>query len=157
MKRLKDYYLSILSESEENFDYITTDVVGDIIDIDFDKGEDFFKIRFKTTYGKEMDLLVKYSEFKKWFISNLEKNHPNFYHKFLTDFISSSQPSGDNKMNEIIDDDGNIMPSTDMPNNSTNTMVGSKLTWDLEKVYKSNVPRSIRFYSGDLGIGIITW
>lgn len=156
MRRIKDYYLSLLNENDENFEYLTPDVVGNIVDIDFNKGDDYFKIRFKTTYGKEMDLLVKYSEFKKWFINNLEKNHPDIYKKFLTDFIANSQ-AGEQSMNEIVDDDGNIMPSTDKPNNSTNTMVGDKLTWDLEKVYKSDIPRSIRFYSGDLGIGIITW
>ena len=43
-----------------------------------------------------------------------------------------------------------------MPNNSTNTMVTSP-KFDLEKIYKKFVPRSIRFYSGDMGMGAVTW
>jgi len=36
-------------------------------------------------------------------------------------------------------------------------MIGSKSNWDLEKVYKSSVPKSIRFYSGDMGTGMVVW
>jgi hypothetical protein len=58
---------------------------------------------------------------------------------------------------EELDDEGNIMASTDKPNNTTNSHVGLDNTWDLDKVYKSNIPKSMRYYSGYFGTGIVTW
>ena len=59
-------------------------------------------------------------------------------------------------MNEIVDKDGNIYPDDDKPNNATNRMFGSS-KFDLDKTYRQTVPRNSKYYSGDLGRGIITW
>ena len=60
-------------------------------------------------------------------------------------------------VNEIVEDDGNIMSRDDKPNNAGNSMVDSKNTWDLERVYKSSIPRSVRFFGGNYGRGGIVW
>ena len=154
--KIKDYYLSFLNENE-NFFYIDSQSVGNVNDVSINKGEDYIKIDFDTTYGKPASLVAKYSEFKKWFLNNVDK-FKDSYKAFAQEYLNRSQESKQPApVNEIVDDEGNIMSSDDKPNNATNSMVGSKNNWDLEKMYKSSIPKSIRFYSGDLGIGIITW
>jgi len=150
MKKLKDLCLGVLlNEGEEVFS-LSPDEVGSVIDVDI-IGEDI-KIKFETSYGKSMDLVVKMSEFKNW---ASQKEAKDVFKKFVTDFIENSQ-EGDEGLNEIVDDNGDIDLDGDMPNNSTNSMVVSP-KFDLEKIYKSFVPKSIRFYSGDLGYGAVTW
>lgn len=154
--KIKDYYLSLLNENKDFF-YVDNQSIGDIKDITMDKKDDYVKIDFETTYGKAASLVTKYSEFKKWYANNIDK-FSDVFKAFATEYLSKSKEQEQEPVvNEIVDDDGNIMSSDDKPNNSTNSMIGSKNNWDLEKVYKSSIPKSIRFYSGDLGIGIITW
>ena len=154
--KIKDYYLSFLNENEDYF-HIDHKSVGQVNDVSINKADDYIKIDFNTTYGKPASLVAKYHQFKNWYQNNIDK-HVNAFKAFAEEFIGKSreqeQPA---PVNEIVDDDGNIMSSDDKPNNATNSMIGSKNTWDLEKMYKSSIPKSIRFYSGDLGIGIITW
>jgi hypothetical protein len=156
MKKLKNLCLSVLiNEGEEVNVPLSPEDVKKVEDVKFNKGEDYVKITFSTNYGKNMDLLVKVDAFNGWISQNKDK-YKDVFRQFVIDFLSSSAPTEEGSLNEIIDDDGNIMPDEDMPNNSTNTMVvGPK--FDLEKIYRSFVPKSIRFYSGDLGIGVITW
>jgi hypothetical protein len=154
--KIKDYYLNLLNENKDFF-YIDNQSIGDIKDITMDKKSDYVKIDFETTYGKAASLVTKYSEFKKWYANNIDK-FSDVFKAFATEYLGKSKEQEQEPVvNEIVDDEGNIMSSDDKPNNSTNSMIGSKNTWDLEKVYKSSIPKSIRFYSGDLGIGIITW
>lgn len=156
--KIKDYYLGFLNENE-NFFYVDSQTIDKIKDITMDKNSDYVKIDFETTYGKPASLVTKYSEFKKWYTSNIDKFH-DVFKSFVQYYLNKSKEDvGDNAevVSEIIDDEGNIMSNDDKPNNSTNSMIGSKNTWDLEKVYKSSVPKSIRFYNGGLGRGIITW
>jgi hypothetical protein len=155
--KIKDYYLSLLSEGKENFFHIDPNSIGEIDDVNISREFNFVKIDFTTTYGKPSSVVVNYDDFLKWYSQNKESK--NAFKDYISAFVGNSKESEPflSTMNEIVDDNGNIMASTDLPNNSTNTMVGSKLKWDLEKVYKQSVPKGIRFYSGDLGIGIITW
>jgi len=151
--KIKDYYLSLLSENEDFF-YADNKSVGQIDDVNINKAEDFIKIDFETTYGKKVSLVAKYHQFKNWYKNNIDK-HSNSFKAFVEAFLSSSKEA-EAPVNEIIDDDGNIMSSDDKPNNSTNSMIGSKNNWDLEKLYKT-LPKSLRHYYGNLGVGIITW
>lgn len=153
--KIKDYYLSFLSENK-NYFYVDSDSVGDILDVDINKKEDYVKIDFETTYGKKTSLLTKYSDFKKWYSGNINKFN-DVFRSFVLDYLTTSQEEQEPVVNEIVDDDGNIMSSDDKPNNATNSMVGSKNTWDLEKIYKSSIPKSVRFYSGTIGRGGIVW
>lgn len=152
MKKLKDLCLGVLINEGEDVISISPDEVGKVLDVNFDT--DNIKFDFETSYGKKLNLVVKTNDFKKWLESNKGKSKDVFRY-FIIDFFSNSS-QGDESLNEIIDDDGNIMGDDDMPSNSTNTMVTSP-KFDLEKIYKSFVPKSIRFYSGGLGLGFITW
>jgi hypothetical protein len=49
------------------------------------------------------------------------------------------------------------MPDQDTPSNATNTLVGLDQTMDLEKVFKRSMPKSVRNYSGNLGLGTVVW
>ena len=151
MKKLKDLCLGVLLNEGEDIFSLSPDEVGSVIDADI-IGDDI-KIKFETSYGKEMDLVTKIDDFKSWSSSNPVKK--DVFKNFIIDFIEKSSQA-DESLNEIIDDNGEIDLDGDMPNNSTNTMVTSP-KFDLEKIYKSFVPKSIRFYSGDLGLGVITW
>jgi len=154
--KIKDFYLSFLNESENVF-YIDNKSVGKVKDTTINKADDYIKIDFETTYGKDASLVAKYSMFKNWYSQNVDKFN-DVFKAFAEAYLDKSRKDEEPApVNEIIDDDGNIMSSDDKPNNSTNSMVGSKNTWDLEKVYKSSIPKSIRYYSGDLGVGVITW
>jgi len=150
---IKNYLYSLLSEVEDNH-HLDSDVIGKIKNINFSKEDDYIKFSFTTSYGKNMDFVSKYVDFKKWFKNNASE-HKTF-DSFLKSFFLNAEEVEEESMNEIIDDSGNIIPDEDQPNNSTNSMVGSSV-WDLERVYKSSIPKSVRFYSGDLGIGIVTW
>jgi hypothetical protein len=158
MKKLKDLCLSVLLNEGEDVFSLSPEEVGDVVDVSVI--DDDIKIDFETTYGKPTSLVTKVSDFKDWSLNNprvqsFNMMSNNTFKSFVIDFLSNSSV-GDETLNEIVDDDGNIDLDGDMPNNSTNTMVTSP-KFDLEKIYKSFVPKSIRFYSGDLGLGIITW
>lgn len=154
--KIKDFYLSLLNENKDFF-YIDSQSVGDIKDISIDKKNDYIKIDFETSYGKPASLIAKYSGFKNWYGSNVDQ-HDDVFKSFVKEYLNNTKEcEPEQQMNEIIDDDGNIMPSTDKPNNSTNTMIGSKNVWDLDKVYKSSIPKSIRFYGSGIGAGFVTW
>lgn len=154
--KIKDFYLNFLSENT-NFFYVDGQSIGKVQDVNISKKDDYIKIDFETTYGKPASLVAKYTDFKKWYFNHVDE-FQDVFKAFASEYLSKSKEEAEPEpVNEIIDDEGNIMPSTDKPNNSTNTMVGSKNYWDLEKLYKSSIPKSIRFYSGDLGLGIVTW
>jgi hypothetical protein len=159
--RIKDLYLSFLNENEENFFYLDESSIKDVSDVSLSKDDNYVRIDFTTTYGKQMNVVANYDEFIKWYSKNKEKDErpESVFKRYLAKFIelsSETEPFIAN-MNEIIDDNGVIMPSTDLPSNATNRMVGDKLKWDLDRVYQSSIPKSIRFYSGDLGLGYISW
>lgn len=159
--KIKDLYLSFLNENKEDFFYLDESSIKDIDDVSLSKEDNFVKIKFTTTYGKQMDVVVNYDEFINWYSKNkTQDNRPEeLFKRYVNKFIELSKETEPfiANMNEIVDDNGDIMPSTDLPTNATNRMVGDKIKWDLERVYKSSIPKAIRFYSGDLGIGIITW
>jgi hypothetical protein len=159
--RIKDLYLSFLNENTKDFFYLDESSVKDVSDVSLSKDDNYIRIDFTTTYGKPMSVAANYDDFVKWYSKNKEKGQKpeSLFKKYLQQFIASSSESDSSmeNVNEIVDDNGDIMPSTDLPSNATGRMVGDKIRWDLERVYQSSIPKSIRFYSGDLGIGIITW
>lgn len=151
---IKDYYLSILAESDEKL-YIDESIVSDVADVAFDAKEDYIRIDFSTTFGKKMSLLTKYSQFKNWF-SKCKENDEDIYTSFIKDFIKRSEErkEGEEEVNEIIDDSGQIMPDDPMPKN--NASLAGTSVWDTDKVYQV-IPKVSRMYMGDLGIGVIAW
>jgi hypothetical protein len=154
--KIKDYYLGFLSESE-NYFHVDSESVGDVLDVDINKKEDYIKIDFETTYGKPTSIITNYSSFRQWYSNNINK-FTDVFKAFITEFLANSkEEENEPVVNEIVDEEGNIMSSDDKPNNSTNSMIGSKNTWDLEKVYKSSMPRSVRYMNGSYGRGGIVW
>lgn len=152
MKKLKDICLGVLLNEGEDVMSISPEEVGKVLDVDFNS--DDVVIKFETSYGKKMDLIIKTEDFKNWVVKNKEKFKDVFKY-FVVDFLADAK-KGDASLNEIIDDAGNIDLDDGMPNNSTNTMVVSP-KFDLEKIYKKFVPKSIEFYSSGMGVGAITW
>ena len=150
---LKNKALRFLNESEGHV-HFDGDVIGDIRDVQINAKEDYIRIDFETTYGQKASILTKYGQFKKWFAQNKDK-FANVFKAFLTTYLKVSKEEVE-PMQEIVDGDGNLYGDEDTPPNSTGTMVGRSV-WDLEKVYSRINARSNRMYSGDLGIGIITW
>ena len=159
--KIKDLYLSLLSENADDFFYLDESTINKVKDISLSKDENYVRIDFSTTYDKNMSVVVNYDDFVKWYSKNKEKGvEPEaIFKKYLQQFIATSSEADTSmeNVNEIVDDNGDIMDSTDLPSNSTGRMVGDKIRWDLERVYQSSIPKSIRFYSGDLGIGYISW
>ena len=152
---IKNFYLSALNESKEDFYYMSENTIGEIDDVIYDSNEDYIKIDFKTSYGKSLTFLSKLSDFKKWLSTNSKKG--NVFLDFLKEFMRTSTEEKEEQLDEIIDDDGNIMPSDVMPNNSTNSMVGANHYMDLEKIFLRSMPKSVRNYSGNLGLGTVVW
>ena len=157
--KIKDFYLSALNENEEDFFYLDKDSVKEVLDVITNREENYIKISFDTTYGKKVDLVCDYDKFVSWYKKNKNTNPQEVFKNFLIDFISTSKEvdSSVENVNEIVDDNGDIMPSTDLPSNSTNTMVGTTLKWDLDKVYKSIKPRSMKYFNSGYGLSLITW
>lgn len=155
MKRIKDFYLEILSESQ-NENHLSSDVVNKVTKVDTSPKEDnMIRVCFNTTYGKDIDLIVRYDDLKGWIDKNGSGDKQDVL-RFVKMFLDNSKETDEDPMREVVDDNGHIMPDRDTPPNTTGRHVGSS-HWDLEKVYKSSIPKTIRFYSGDLGIGVITW
>lgn len=150
---LKSKALRFLNESEGHV-HIDPSVVGEVKDVDINRDEDYLRVDFSTTYGQPMSMLTKYGRFKGWYEQNKDK-YANVFHAYIKEFLQMSKEEPE-PMEEIVDGDGNLYGDDDLPSNSTNSMVGTSV-WDLEKVYRSGFARSMRRYSGDLGIGIITW
>lgn len=145
---------------EQNKNVLTEDNIDCISDVSFNKDKDYVKIQFNTTFGKKGTLVARYSQFKKW-ASKFDKSKGDMFSDFLKAFIScSSETSKDDDnigiIDEIIDDNNNIIDDNGLPNNSTNSKVGSS-KWDMEKAYSTLIPKTMRMYSGNLGVGAIVW
>lgn len=156
--KFKDLYLSILSENE-NFFYVDSDSISEIEDVNISKAENYVRIDFITSFGKKGKLVVKYSKFLDWYLNHINE-FPDVFKSFTKEYITQSKQTPEleeEPVTEIVDEEGNLISNDDKPNNSTNTMVGSKNTWDLEKLYKTMKAKSVRYYSGTMGMGFITW
>lgn len=159
--KIKDFYLNLLSESQGYF-HLDSDCISEIKDVDFSKIKNYVHILFTTSYGKEAYLIARYSEFKKWFLSTCKENKcESPWIDFVKTYIAHSKPSEkiqkDITVNEIIDDEGNIMPDDDTPNNATNSHVGIDNNWDLERTARTLGKDKYKYYSGSYGQGFVTW
>lgn len=159
MDSVKDFYFSeefgkpLKKEAEE----IDLSSISKIEDVKLLNKNKYIKIKIKNSNGKVAHFITESSEYKKWLKANEGEKPKNSLKKFISEFMKSSESFSLESMNEIIDDNGDIMSSDDKPNNATNSMVGSNIKYDLEKYYKSSMPRSVRYYSGNLGLGMVVW
>lgn len=121
------------------------------------KNDNYVRIDFQTKDGKELSIAVEFMPFCKWLKKKRDKSK-EIFKDFIDYFVKSSKEVGqDINLSEIVDSHGNIMPSNEMPNNANHRMIGPGVSLDMTKIYRQSIPRHNRFYSGDLGIGIITW
>ena len=118
------------------------------------KGDKYIKFDIGLRDGKKTSLVAEHDQYCKWVKGN-KGSYENIFGDFVKDFLGSSKET-EGDLSEIVDKDGNLYPDQDMPNNATNRMVGSS-KFDLNKVYKQTVPMGSRYYSGDMGVGIVTW
>jgi len=154
---IKNFLLESESDKDDNFAYLKGDTIAKVNDVDFDSKENYIKIRFSTTYKKKYSFVAKLTDFKKWLQGKLQGKSPNLFHDYLVDFFNSSKEVKVKQIDEIIDDTNEIMPDEDIPTNATNKMVGDSHTMDLEKIFKKSMPKSVRNYSGNLGLGTVVW
>lgn len=157
MNSIKNFLLESESDKDNNFVYLKGDTISKINDVDFNKKDDYIKFEFTTTYKKKYSLLVKFTDFKNWLKKLSKDKKSNLFKNFLKDFFDSSEQESLQQIDEIIDDTNEIMPDDDMPSNATGRLVGTDHTMDLEKIFKKSMPKSIRNYSGNLGLGTVVW
>lgn len=121
------------------------------------KKDNYVRIDFKTKDDQDLSIAVEFYPFCKW-IKKYHQPEKDIYKDFIDYFVKHSQKvNKSDKLNEIVDDYGNIVPDEDMPNNANNRMIGTNFNYSMSKVYRQSIPRHGNMYSGDLGIGIITW
>lgn len=156
---IKNFLLESESDKDENFSYIKGDTISKVYNVDFNKKDGYIKIDFLTTYKKKYSFVAKLDDFKKWLKTHLEKNNKSqlLFKDYLSAFFNASKELEVQPVNEIIDDTNEVIPDGDVPSNSTNKMVGANHTMDLEKVFKRSMPKSVRNYSGNLGMGSVVW
>lgn len=150
---IKKFLLEAESDSNKYFVYLNDDVISKINNVEFSKNDNYIKIDFSTIYNKNLTLLVKLTEFLNWF-KNSEKG-TDIFKFYLKSFFKTAKEV--EKLDEIIDDTNEIMPDSDISNNATGRMVGTNQTMDLEKIFKKSMPKSVRNYSGNLGLGTVVW
>lgn len=158
MRSVKTLFLESESDKDSGFAYLKDDVIGKVNDVDYSAADDYVKIDFSTTYNKDFSIVTKFTDFKKWFKPYMQKHKesPNVFYDYLKDYLKASTPQ-EESLTEIIDDTLDIMDDTDAPSNATNKFVGLNQTMDLEKIFKRSMPKSIRNYSGNLGLGTVVW
>lgn len=158
MPSVKNILLEFESAKDENFSFIDDEVILKVTGLDFDTTKNFVSIEFDTTYNKTFTLYFPLNGFQKWLESYLKQNDDTTFKAFLKQFFSSATEDTKEDLDEVIDDSNEVMANDDMPNNATNTMVGgADQTMDLEKVFKKSMPKSVRNYSGNLGLGTVVW
>src|ERR1041385_7832489 len=120
--KIKNVLLNILSENDDSFFYLAPDIIGSVNNANLDYQKNLIVIDFNTTDGKNMSLKTPYKCFEKWEETN---NGQGDMMKFLVDFISKSRElkDGDENMNEIVDEYGDIMGDDDEPSNGNFTGV----------------------------------
>lgn len=141
-----------LFDSEEYS--LNAEMIDKVIEVDLDREKGFIKIRFTTKDGNTKSLISEYEKFIEW-LSKSVNEFSDIFSQFLYDFISSSEET--QELQEFIDTHGNIDGSNEIPDNESGRMVGLGQKWDLEKIGRNSIQRPLRFYSGDLGVGIVAW
>ena len=154
---IKNFLLESESDRDNNFSYLKGDTIAKVNDVDFSSKDNYIKLDFSTTYNKKYSFVADLTDFKRWIKGKLKEKSPNLFHDYLVDYFNSSKEANVKQIDEIIDDTNEIMPDDDMPSNATNSLVGTGQTMDLEKIFKRSMPKSVRNYSGNLGLGTVVW
>jgi hypothetical protein len=154
--KIRNLLFESFRDRDESFYYLAPDIIGSVANANMDMNRDLFIVDFNTTDGRELKLTVKNKCFNSWV--DKEESQNSGVIDFVKHFISTSTPEEEmeqEQLEEIVDEYGDIMNSDDMPNNSSNSMIG-KSKFGSEKAIKQTIAKSKRYY-GDLGLGVITW
>ena len=164
--KIRDLVLSTLNENNNSFLYLNRDVLNEVKDITLDKTKNTIVIFLETSYGKVVKLETETKDFKKWLANNKVKTRStNTFLEYAKEFIGDSKLNTAEDLNEIIDQNGVIAPDfgevdgqpVNMPNNATNSMIGTDNVEDLERRGRKAVQKASIRMSGNLGVGSITW
>lgn len=159
MKTLKQLYLESVNEAKTvtTAEEIIEDVdkIKQIDDIDFEKSKNQLVIKYTTESGKKVKLIVGYNKFQDWFFKNID-DLGDIFMSFAVEFLKTSKPKDIENLEEIVDLYGNIMKDDDVPSNSTNRMVGSS-NKDTDTIYRQSIQKALRFYTGNLGVGVVVY
>lgn len=156
---IKKFFLEAESDRDDNYRPFAPDVIDRVTNVDFSKKDDYLKIDFRTTYKKDMSLVTKFSDFQKWMEDYIltRGDKSDMFKQFVKDYAKTSKEFQPEEVNEIIDQDNQIIPDDTIPPNTTNSFVGLNHTMDLEKIFRRSMPKSVRNYSGNLGLGTVVW
>lgn len=143
------------SNEKEPFYYLAPDVVDSINNLQMYPNKNAMSVGFDSTNGKKFNLVVPDDTIHTW----MDNNEDGAMIDFVKAFLSASQPSeetgGEDMLDEIVDEDGNLIGAKDQPPNANFKQIGGSRK-DSDAVIKQVIPKSKRYY-GDMGLGFITW
>jgi len=134
------------------------ETLGQVSNVSADKEKGYIKFDLYTKDRKATSLVAEYGPFCEWVANKIKNKEVGdeslIFENFIKEFLTISEVT--EGLDEVIDDEGNLMPSTDKPSNADNSGIGSS-KFDLDTVFKQAVPKHQRFYNGDFGAGFIAW
>ena len=141
--------------SEEPFYYLAPEVVGSINNLRMHPKNNVMSVGFNSTDGKKFNLVVPGQTMNGWMDGNEDGTMIDFVKAFLSNSKPSDETGGEDMLDEIVDEDGNLIGAKDAPPNANFKQIGGTRK-DSDAVVKQVVPKSRRYY-GDMGLGFITW
>ena len=143
------------NKEQEPFYYLAPEVVGSINNLKINPTKDTVSLGFNSTDGKKFSLIVPGQTMNGWMGGNEDGTMVDFIKAFLGGSKPSDETGGEDMLDEIVDEDGNLIGAKDQPPNANFKQVGGSRR-DSDAVIKQVVPKSRRYY-GDMGLGFITW
>lgn len=150
MSSVKRFFKKILFESE-----ISSYDIDRIINVKVDEDKDSIEFQIELVDGRTPTLNVSYENFVKWAVEN-QGNYTDMFKEFVAGFLSTSD-TVEEPIQEIVDDNGDIMPDEDLPPNSDNSMVGTSNKWDTSAIANQVIPPQMNVYNGVYGNGFVVW
>jgi hypothetical protein len=148
--KLKHLIRKTLLEMEGSDFTLAPDIIGSVNNVNVK--DDSMMIDFSIKDGRKAKLVCPIKGFRD-FESECE-DKSEVLKKFLVSFFSNSSPVEDT-IDEIIDEEGDIIGDKDIPNNSTNRMVG-KSKFGTDRAIKQMVA-PINKFQGPFGLGFVVW
>jgi len=143
------------SNEKEPFYYLAPEVVGSINNLQMHPNKNVMSVGFDSTDGKKFKLIVPGDTINNWMDNNEDGAMIDFVKHFLSVSKPSEETGGEDMLDEIVDEDGNLIGDKDQPPNANFKQIGGSRK-DSDAVIKQVIPKSKRFY-GDMGLGFITW
>ena len=143
------------TQEKEPFYYLAPEVVGSINNLRMNPEKNTVSLGFNATDGKKFNLVVPGQTMNGWMDGNEDGTMVDFIKAFLGNSQPSNETGGEDMLDEIVDEDGNLIGANDQPPNANFKQVGGSRK-DSDAVIKQVIPKSRRYY-GDMGLGFITW